>query len=129
MAQKGSLTINKTNQSGEEVGSVKFALYKIEDSYVDTLDRMSDADRYDAIIALDDSAKVSEQTTNTNGVAEFKNLNIYESGYTSSGKPKYQNYALIEIGGNADYHINKTPQIFKFPTYDTKEHLQIPLRV
>ena len=130
VAQKGSLTINKTNQSGENVGSVKFALYKIEDSYVDTLDRMSDADRYDAILALDDSAKVSEQTTNTNGVAEFKNLNIYESGYTSSepgytssGKPKYQNYALIEIGGNADYHINKTPQIFKFPTYDTKEHV------
>lgn len=124
VAQKGSLTINKTNQSKEKVGSVKFALYKIEDSYVDTLDRMSDADRYDAILALGNNAKVSEQTTNTDGVAEFKNLNIYESGYTSSepgytssGQPKYQNYALIEIGGNSDYHINKTPQIFKFPTY------------
>lgn len=120
VAQKGSLTINKTNQSDEKVGSVKFALYKIEDSYVDTLDRMSDADRYDAILALD-TAKVSEQTTNTNGVAEFSNLDIYEEGYTSAGKPKYQNYALIEIGGNADYHINKTPQMFTFPTYDTTE--------
>ena len=82
---------------------------------------MSDADRYDAIIALGNNAKVSEQTTNTNGVAEFTGLNIYEEDYTSAGKPKYQNYALIEIGENSDYHINKTPQIFKFPTYDTRE--------
>ena len=74
-------------------------------------------------MALANTAKVSDQTTNTNGEAEFNDLDIYESGYTSSGQPKYQNYALIEIGGNADYHINKTPQIFKFPTYDTKEHV------
>ena len=123
VAQKGSLTINKTNQSGEKVGSVQFALYKLTEQQANSIKSMSsDADKYDAIIALDDSAKVSEQTTNTNGVADFKNLNIYEEDYTSAGKPKYQNYALIEIGGNADYHINKTPQMFTFPTYDTTEH-------
>lgn len=124
VAQKGSLTINKTNQSKEKVGSVQFALYKLTAQQANSIKSMSsDADKYDAVLALDDSAKVSEQTTNTDGVAEFNDLDIYEANYTSSDQPGYQNYALIEIGGNADYHINKTPQIFKFPTYDTDEEV------
>ena len=122
VAKKGSLTINKTNQSKEKVGSVQFALYKLTAQQANSIKSMSsDADKYDTVLALDDSAKVSEQTTNTDGVAEFNDLDIYEANYTSSDQPGYQNYALIEIGGNADYHINKTPQIFKFPTYDTTE--------
>ena len=121
VAQKGSLTINKTNQSKEKVGSVQFALYKLTAQQANSIKSMSsDADKYDAILALGNNAKVSEQTTNTNGEAEFNDLDIYEANYTSSDQPGYQNYALIEIGGNTDYHINKTPQIFKFPTYDTK---------
>ncbi|MDO4882952.1 MAG: FctA domain-containing protein, partial [Oscillospiraceae bacterium] len=123
VAQKGSLTINKTNQSDEKVGSVKFALYRLTEFEAEELETKSDAEKYDAILALGNTAKVSDQTTNTNGVAEFSGLDIYESDYTSSGQPKYQNYALIEIGGNADYHINKTPQIFKFPTYDTDDEV------
>ena len=109
-----SVKIEKNNQAGEKVQDVKFALYKLTESDAESIETYSDSDKYDYIVAHGTFA--AEEKTNTNGIASFSDLNIYEAGYASSSAPKYQNYALVEIGGNADYHINKTPQVFKFPT-------------
>lgn len=111
-----SVTIDKSNQAGEKVQDVTFALYKLSEDDAEELETYSDSDKYDYIAA--NGTLVAEDQTNENGVAEFENLKIYEDGYASSSAPKYQNYALIETGGNADYRINKVPQIFTFPTYD-----------
>lgn len=111
-----SVTIDKSNQAGEKVQDVTFALYKLSEDDAEELETYSDSDKYDYIAA--NGTLVAEDQTNENGVVEFENLKIYEDGYASSSAPKYQNYALIETGGNADYRINKVPQIFTFPTYD-----------
>lgn len=66
---------------------------------------------------------MSEQTTNTNGVAEFTNLNIYEPGYTSSGQPKYQHYALVETAAGSKHNLNKTPMVFTIPQKDNSNDL------
>ena len=123
VAKKGSITINKTNQSDEKVGSVQFSLFTLTERQAEELETLSDTEKYDAIIALGDSAKVSEQTTNTNGVAEFTNLNIYEPGYTSSGQPKYQHYALVETAAGSKHNLNKTPMVFTIPQKDNSNDL------
>lgn len=121
--EKGSITINKTNQAGENVSQTKFTLYKVDEDFLEEIDGMSDIDKYDAILALDNSAKVSEQTTNGSGIAEFNDLLIYKDGYTSSSQPAYQNYCLIESANSSGYNLNKTPHVFKFPTYDQEEEI------
>lgn len=123
VVQKGSITINKTNQAGENVSQTTFTLYKVDEDFLEEIDGMSDIDKYDAILALDNSAKVSEQTTNGSGIAEFNDLLIYEDGYTSSSQPAYQNYCLIESANSSGYNLNKTPHVFKFPTYDQEEEI------
>lgn len=114
VVQSGSVQIEKNNQAGEKVQDVTFALYKLDEIEVEDLETSSDVEKYDYIVA--NATKVSEALTDTNGVARFNDLKIYENGYINSSAPVYQNYALVEIGGNDDYRINKTPQIFKFPT-------------
>ena len=114
VVQKGSVQIVKNNQAGEKVQDVIFALYKLDEIEVEDLETSSDVEKYDYIVA--NCTKVSEAVTDTNGVARFNDLKIYENGYINSSAPVYQNYALVEIGGNSDYRLNKTPQIFKFPT-------------
>ena len=114
VVQSGSVQIVKNNQAGEKVQDVIFALYKLDEIEVEDLETSSDVEKYDYIVA--NCTKVSEAVTDTNGVARFNDLKIYENGYINSSAPVYQNYALVEIGGNSDYRLNKTPQIFKFPT-------------
>ena len=114
VVQSGSVQIVKNNQAGEKVQDVIFALYKLDEIEVEDLETSSDVEKYDYIVA--NATKVSEAVTDTNGVARFNDLKIYENGYINSSAPVYQNYALVEIGGNSDYRLNKTPQIFKFPT-------------
>lgn len=118
--EKGSIEINKTNQADEKVGSVTFAIYKVDEFFLEDIDGMTDAEKYDAIKAL---SPYDTQTTNSNGYAAFENLDIYEAGYTRSSQPSYQYYALIETSSNSSYNLNKTPQIFKFPTYDAQEDM------
>lgn len=114
VVQSGSVQIEKNNQAGERVQDVTFALYKLDEIEVEDLETSSDVEKYDYIVA--NCTKVTEAVTDTNGVARFNDLKIYENGYINSSAPVYQNYALVEIGGNSDYRLNKTPQIFKFPT-------------
>lgn len=114
VVQSGSVQIVKNNQAGEKVQDVTFALYKLDEIEVEDLETSSDVEKYDYIVA--NATKVTEAVTDTNGVARFNDLKIYENGYINSSAPVYQNYALVEIGGNSDYRLNKTPQIFKFPT-------------
>ena len=114
VVQSGSVQIEKNNQAGERVQDITFALYKLDEIEVEDLETSSDVEKYDYIVA--NCTKVSEAVTDTNGVARFNDLKIYENGYINSSAPVYQNYALVEIGGNSDYRLNKTPQIFKFPT-------------
>ena len=114
VVQSGSVQIEKNNQAGEKVQDVTFALYKLDEIEVEDLETSSDVEKYDYIVA--NATKVTEAVTDTNGVARFNDLKIYENGYINSSAPVYQNYALVEIGGNSDYRLNKTPQIFKFPT-------------
>lgn len=115
VVKRGSVKIEKNNQAGERVQNVTFALYKLTKSQVNIINSYSsETDKYDYIVEY--GAKVSENETGSNGIASFSDLNIYEAGYASSSAPVYQNYALVEIGGNSDYRLNKTPQIFKFPT-------------
>ena len=114
VVQSGSVQIEKNNQAGERVQDITFALYKLDEIEVEDLETSSDVEKYDYIVA--NATKVSEAVTDTNGVARFNDLKIYENGYINSSAPVYQNYALVEIGGNSDYRLNKTPQIFKFPT-------------
>ena len=114
VVQSGSVQIEKNNQAGERVQDITFALYKLDEIEVEDLETSSDVEKYDYIVA--NCTKVTEAVTDTNGVARFNDLKIYENGYINSSAPVYQNYALVEIGGNSDYRLNKTPQIFKFPT-------------
>lgn len=120
----GSVTIEKKNQAGEKVDSVKFALYKVNKQFLEETRNLSDEELYDAIVSSENSEYLDDQTTNSDGIASFSNLKIYEEGYinsTISSPPSYQSYALIEVGENNNYRTNKTPQIFSFPKYDTQE--------
>lgn len=121
VVQKGSVQIVKNNQAGEKVQNVTFALYKLSETDAEDIETYSDSDKYDYIVA--NGTKVTEQQTNSNGIASFSDLVIYESGYISSGQPKYQNYALVETATNSSHNLNKTPMIFTIPQEDNSSNL------
>ena len=105
---KGTVTVNKTDQTNSPVKDVTFGIYKVTNAMVSDLDGMNVEQQYDAIKALSPVATVK---SNADGIAYFDNLNIFEDGSTSA----YQNYRIIEISGPANYNINKTVMEVVFP--------------
>ena len=133
--KKGSITINKTNQSNQKVNNVIFEIYPVSDDFIDELNRTSGEEaKYEKVLALG----ASPYGTGTgpdygfaDGVAEIENLPIYKTGYQTSSAPEYQQYVMIETGvseanvpgqPNARYSLNKTVHVFSFPMEDSRTH-------
>lgn len=133
--QKGSITINKTNQSNQKVNNVIFEIYPVSDDFIDELNRTSGEEaKYEKVLALG----ASPYGTGTgpdygfaDGVAKIENLPIYKTGYQTSSAPEYQQYVMIETGvseanvpgqPNARYSLNKTVHVFSFPMEDSRTH-------
>ncbi len=121
VVKKGSVQIVKSNQANEKVQNVTFALFKLDESDAKAIETYSDSDKYDYIVS--NGTYVSSQETNSNGIASFPDLVIYESGYTSSGQPKYQHYALVETAAGSKHNLNKTPMVFTIPQKDNSNDL------
>lgn len=121
VVKKGSVQIVKNNQALEKVQNVTFALFTLTESDAEAIETYSDSDKYDYIVS--NGTYVSSQETNADGIASFTNLTIYESGYTSSGQPSYQNYALVETATNNKYNLNKTPMVFTIPRKNNSNEL------
>ncbi len=136
--KKGSITINKTNQSNQKVNNVIFEIHPVSDEFIEELNRTSGEEaKYEKVLALG----ASPYGTGTGpdygfapGVAEIENLPIYESDFqpsSSTSAPKYQKYVMIESGvseanvpgqPNARYSLNKTVHVFSFPMEDQSTH-------
>ena len=136
--KKGSITINKTNQSNQKVNNVIFEIYPVSDEFIEELNATSGEEaKYEKVLALG----ASQYGTGTgpdygfaDGVAEIENLPIYESDFqpsSSTSAPKYQKYVMIESGvseanvpgqPNARYSLNKTVHVFSFPMEDQSTH-------
>ncbi|WP_316631235.1 hypothetical protein [uncultured Ruminococcus sp.] len=134
-AKKGSITINKTNQSNQKVNNVIFEIYPVSDEFIEELNATSGEEaKYEKVLALG----ASPYGTGTgpdygfaDGVAEIENLPIYKNGYQVSSAPEYQQYVMIESGvseanvpgqPNARYSLNKTVHVFSFPMEDQRTH-------
>lgn len=135
--QKGSITINKTNQKNQKVNNVIFKIYQVSDDFIDGLSGMTDEQKYEAVLALDKESDIIRYATGTgpdyqgtdgvafaDGVAKFDNLPIYKNGYQTSSAPEYQKYVMIETNVSeanvpdeayAKYNLNKTVHVFSFP--------------
>ncbi len=123
--QKGSVKIVKTNQSNLKLNGVTFGLYAITDSFADELKSKNVEAQYDAIKEL---IAVSTLTSGAGsfekGEVGFTELPIYQAGYTTSSAPKYQQYAIIELGGQNGYSVNKTPIVFSLPVKNADDEWQ-----
>ena len=106
--QKGSVTVYKTDQKDTAVSGVTFGIFKVTNDQVIDLDAMSTEEQYDYIKALD---SLTTAVTNSNGVAEFNNLAIFEEDSYAT----YQNYRIIELSGPTGYNINKSVMEVLFP--------------
>lgn len=125
--QKGSITINKTNQSNQKVNNVIFKVYAVSDGFVTGLSSMTDDEKYEAVLALGDTPYATGTGRDygfDDGVAKFDNLPIYKNGYQTSSAPEYQKYVMIETDvtsanvpdeAYAKYNLNKTVHVFSFP--------------
>ena len=102
--KKGSVKVVKTNQAGEKVDDVTFKLFKVTGN---------DLDR-DAVL---NSTLVDKKTTE-DGVAEFKNLDLYVDEYQNINNPTYQWYCLAETDPTKDYNLNSGLTFFRVPTED-----------
>jgi hypothetical protein len=111
---KGTVTVNKTDQTNSPVKDVTFGIYKVTNAMIDELDRMNVEQQYDAIKAL---VPVYTVNSNADGIAYFDNLDIFEkkSDDGSTNTSLYQNYRIIELSGPANYNINKTVMEVVFP--------------
>lgn len=135
--QKGSITINKTNQSNQKVNNVIFKIYAVSDDFVSGLSSKTDDEKYEAVLALGDTPYGTGTGPDygfADGVAELGNLPIYKSGYqpsSSSSAPEYQKYVMIETDVTSanvpdeayvKYNLNKTVHVFSFPMEDSRTH-------
>ena len=102
--KKGSVKVVKTNQAGEKVDDVTFKLFKVTGN---------DLDR-DAVL---NSTLVDKKTTE-DGVAEFKNLDLYVDEYQNINNPTYQWYCLAETDPTKEYNLNSGLTFFQVPTAD-----------
>lgn len=127
----GSATVNKKNQTGNNVSNTEFALIKVSQKDV------FNADDINAIIK--DTAMKSHMTskkTDSNGKAVFDNLTIFKDGQgeftKSNGKvvwnstsdnylsatSTYQTYCLFEYKPSEGYTPNYTLSYFTLPVED-----------
>lgn len=133
--QKGSITINKTNQSNQKVNNVIFDVYPVSDEFIDDLNALTDDDaKYNKVLALGNSPYGTGTGPDygfADGVAEIVDLPIYKTDYRTSSAPEYQQYVMIETGvseanvpgqPNARYNLNKTVHVFSFPMEDSETH-------
>lgn len=104
--QKGSVTVIKENQSGDKLAGTSFALYKT------TGDQG----------AFDETDPYMTAQTDETGKAEFKNIQIFQDGYTnqSQGEPAYQWYCLVETDPADGYTLNQTKIYFTLPVSDAE---------
>lgn len=138
--KKGSITINKTNQSNQKVNNVIFEIYPVSDDFVDELNRTSGEEaKYEKVLALGEATYrtgTGHKYGFADGVAEIENLPIYKPGYQTSSAPEYpapeyQQYVMIESNvsnayvtdqPDAKYNLNKTVHVFSFPMEDARTH-------
>jgi len=138
--KKGSITINKTNQSNQKVNNVIFEIYPVSDDFVDELNRTSGEEaKYEKVLALGEApygTGTGHKYGFADGVAEIENLPIYKPGYQTSSAPEYpapeyQQYVMIESNvsnayvtdqPDAKYNLNKTVHVFSFPMEDARTH-------
>lgn len=97
IVKNGKITVNKKDGANKALSGVQFTLYKKNGS-TETL--------------------VEAKNSNTNGVVEFSNLDIYAKGSSYSGVPAYQTYVLKETSTKNGYMQENTVYEFSFPTYD-----------
>lgn len=138
--KKGSVKVQKKDQSGALVDGVVFRVYKVDSTIQNILDTYTnDADRYDAIMQYNGKKTAgggmtgedgSDGSPAITGVAQICDLPIYQDGFvqtTTTGGGSitveesdysgYQKYILMEIGFDdpGKYSINKTINEFTFP--------------
>ena len=102
--RKGSVKIIKTNQSDEKVDGITFKLFKVTSN---------DLSRTEVL----NSTFVDDQTT-VDGVAEFKDLDLYVDEYQNINNPTYQWYCIAETDPGKDYNLNSGLTFFQVPTED-----------
>ena len=100
---KGSVTVEKVDQSNTKVQNAEFAIYKTT----------GNGGTVGEIVG-------TAKKTGADGKALFENLDIYESGYDnqSSSEPKYQWYVLKETKPAPGYTPNDTLTYFTLPAKD-----------
>lgn len=124
----GSATVNKKNQTGDNVSDTEFAVMKVSDKDIFTADDIN-------TIINDASMKTHmvSKKTDSNGQAVFDNLTIFKDGqgeFTKSGgnvvwtdssdnyisgTSKYQTYCLFEYKPSEGYTPNYTLSYFTLP--------------
>ena len=102
--RKGSAKIVKTNQADEMVDDVTFKLYKVSGNNLDRNQVLS-------------NNAIDVQTT-VDGVAEFKNLDLYVDAYQSISDPTYQWYCIAETDPSKEYNLNSGLTFFQVPSAD-----------
>lgn len=129
-AEKAYVEIEKTNQSGNPVSGVVFAVVAISDDIASQMSAMTDIEAYDFIkgkIAAGGVTVAATDFTDEDGYLKLDELPIYQTGYRTSSAPEYQKYCLIEYTGPSTYSINKTvypegSHSFSFPMEDSETH-------
>ncbi len=99
--QKGDVSIVKKDNTGSPVSGITFTVYKVS----------GDNGK------IEDSNAVKSGLTDSQGKATISELDIYKSGYATSGTtPEYQWYAIKEIQNDAtsSFNDNTTVHYFRF---------------
>lgn len=127
----GSITVVKTDNTGEYVDGIEFDLYKVSGNgaaipagatpfKTDVTSTRQDGTSYEKI-------QIGEDEVDYHGVARFADLPIYKDMSCSQAvNDPYQWYCLVEKYDGKDnqgYNANATKMYFKFPTngkYDFK---------
>ena len=127
----GSITVVKTDNTGEYVDGIEFDLYKVSGKNAaipagatpfktDVTSTKQDGTSYEKI-------QIGEDEVDYHGVARFADLPIYKDMSCSEAvNDPYQWYCLVEKYDGTDnqgYNANATKMYFKFPTngkYDFK---------
>lgn len=124
----GSATVNKKNQTGDNVSDTEFAVMKVSGEGIFTADDIN-------TIIKDATMKTHmvSKTTDSNGQAVFNNLTIFKDGqgeFTKTngkvvwnessdnyitGTSKYQTYCLFEYKPSEGYTPNYTLSYFTLP--------------
>ena len=124
----GSATVNKKNQTGDNVSDTEFAVMKVSGEGIFTADDIN-------TIIKDATMKTHmvSKTTDSNGQAVFNNLTIFKDGqgeFTKTngkvvwnkssdnyitGTSKYQTYCLFEYKPSDGYTPNYTLSYFTLP--------------